>query len=277
MMSNHEPRRLARTAQDTLLLGSDEGFVPLSSAGPSVGIDEALHRAAAGTLPAPREATATPVATEGFSFAAPLTRPGKIWCIGLNFRGHADDLNEDRPEAPGSFMKPATTLTGPGGPIRRPSTDLAERVTGEAELAIVIGRTCKDVSEDDVNRVMAGYVPVIDVTAEDVFQTNTRFLTRSKSFDTFLVMGPWIETALPVSALSNLEIRTLVDGQVRAANTVDAMSFSPAELVAYHSRVMTLEPGDLITTGTPGAHPIEPESTVRAEVDRVGTVEAEVV
>ena len=276
-MSNHEPRRLARTVQDTLLLGSDEGFVPLSSAGPSVGIDEALHRAAAGTLPAPREAMATPVATEGFSFAAPLTRPGKIWCIGLNFRGHADDLNEDRPEAPGSFMKPATTLTGPGGPIRRPPRDLAERVTGEAELAIVIGRTCKDISEDDVNRVVAGYVPVIDVTAEDVFQTNTRFLTRSKSFDTFLVMGPWIETALPVSALSNLEIRTLVNGQVRAANTVDAMSFSPAELVAYHSRVMTLKPGDLITTGTPGAHPIEPGSTVRAEVDRVGTVEAEVV
>jgi len=91
------------------------------------------------------------------------------------------------------------------------------------------------------------------------------------------VMGPWIETNLPVSALGGLEIRTIVDGQVRAADTVDAMSFSPAELVAYHSRVMMLEPGDLITTGTPGAHPIEPGSTVRAEVDRVGTVEAPVV
>jgi len=276
-MSTHEPRRLARSSQDTLLLGSDEGFVPLSSAGPSVGREEALHRAAAGTLPAPGEATATPVAPEGLSFAAPLTRPGKIWCIGLNFRGHADDLDEDRPEAPGSFMKPATTLTGPGGPIRRPPRDLAGRVTGEAELAIVIGRTCKDVPEDDVDRVVAGWVPVIDVTAEDVFQKNTRFLTRSKSFDTFLVMGPWIETNLPVSALGGLEIRTIVDGQVRAADTVDAMSFSPAELVAYHSRVMMLEPGDLITTGTPGAHPIEPGSTVRAEVDRVGTVEAPVV
>jgi len=91
------------------------------------------------------------------------------------------------------------------------------------------------------------------------------------------VMGPWIETNLPVSALGGLEIRTIVDGQVRAADTVDAMSFSPAELVAYHSRVMTLEPGDLITTGTPGAYPIEPGRTVRAEVDRVGTVEAPVV
>ena len=276
-MSNHESKRLARSTQDTLLLGADEGFVPLSSVGPSVGIDEALHRAAAGTLPAPSEATATPVAPEGLSFAAPLARPGKIWCIGLNFRGHADDLDEDRPEAPGSFMKPATTLTGPGDPIRHPPTGLAERVTGEAELGIVIGRTCKDVSVDAVDRVVAGWVPVIDVTAEDVFQKNTRFLTRSKSFDTFLVMGPWIETALPVSALSDLKIQTVVDGQVRAANTVDAMSFSPAELVAYHSRVMTLEPGDLITTGTPGAHPIELGSTVRAEVDRVGMVEAPVV
>ena len=276
-MHNHQPKRLARSSQDTLLLGFEDGFVPLSSADPSGGLDGALHRAAAGTLPAPGEATATPVAPEGLSFAAPLRRPGKIWCIGLNFRGHADDLDEDRPEAPGSFMKPATTLTGPGGPIRRPPRDLAGRVTGEAELAIVIGRTCKDVPEDDVDRVVAGWVPVIDVTAEDVFQKNTRFLTRSKSFDTFLVMGPWIETARPVSALGDLEIRTIVDGQVRASNTVDAMSFSPAELVAYHSRVMTLQPGDLITTGTPGAHPIEPGSTVRAEVDGVGTVEAPVV
>lgn len=276
-MSTHESKRLARSTQDTLLLGSDEGFVPLSSADSFGGIDEVLHRAAAGTLPAPGEAKATPVAPEGCSFGAPLTRPGKIWCIGLNFRGHADDLDEDRPEAPGSFMKPASTLTGPGGPIRRPPRDLAGRVTGEAELAIVIGRTCKDVSEDDVDRVVAGWVPVIDVTAEDVFQKNTRFLTRSKSFDTFLVMGPWIETALPVSALGGLEIRTIVDGQVRAADTVDAMSFSPAKLVAYHSRVMTLEPGDLITTGTPGAYPIEPGSTVRAEVGRIGAVEAPVV
>ena len=276
-MSTHESKRLARSSQDTLLLGFEDGFVPLSSADPSGGIHEVLHRAAAGTLPAPGEATATPVAPEGLSFAAPLTRPGKIWCIGLNFRGHADDLDEDRPEAPGSFMKPATTLTGPGGPIRRPPKELAGVVTGEAELAIVIGRTCKDVPEDDVDRVVAGWVPVIDVTAEDVFQKNTRFLTRSKSFDTFLVMGPWIETARPVSALGDLEIRTIVDGQVRASNTVDAMSFSPAELVAYHSRVMTLQPGDLITTGTPGAHPIEPGSTVRAEVDGVGAVEAPVV
>lgn len=277
MMSSHDSKRLARSPQDTLLLGADEGFVPLSSAGPSVGIGEALPRAAAGTLPAPGEATATPVAPDGCSFAAPLAQPGKIWCIGLNFRGHADDLDEERPEAPGSFMKPATTLTGPGGPIRRPPTDLAERVTGEAELGIVIGRTCKDVSVDAVDRVVAGWVPVIDVTAEDVFQKNPRFLTRSKSFDTFLVLGPWIETALPVSALSDLEIRTVVDGQTRAASTVDAMSFSPAELVAYHSRVMTLEPGDLITTGTPGAHPIEPGSRVRAEVDEIGEVAAAVI
>lgn len=276
-MSDSAPRRLARSAQGSLLLGSRDGFVPLSSAMPAIDTDEALSHAAAGTLPWLDESTASPVAPEAIPFGAPLKPPGKIWCIGLNFRGHADDLDEDRPEAPGSFMKPATTLTGPGGPIRRPPEDLAGRVTGEAELAIVIGRTCKDVSEDEVDRVVAGWVPVIDVTAEDVFQKNTRFLTRSKSFDTFLVVGPWIETALPVSALGDLEVRTVVDGQVRAANTVDAMAFSPAELVAYHSRVMTLEPGDLITTGTPGAHPIEPGCTVRAEVDRVGAVEAPVV
>jgi len=115
------------------------------------------------------------------------------------------------------------------------------------------------------------------VTAEDVFQKNTRYLTRSKSFDTFLVVGPWIETAPPVGSLGDVEIRTVVDDRVRAANTVDAMAFSPAEIVAYHSRVMTLEPGDLITTGTPGAHPIEPGTAVRAEVEGIGTLEADVV
>jgi len=276
-MHSLSSRRLARTAEGKLWLGTPEGFVPLSSAVPSLDMKGALSRAAAGTLPNLGEATAYPVAPEGLSFGAPLKRPGKIWCIGLNFRGHADDLNEDRPEAPGSFMKPATSMVGPGGPIRRPPEDMAGVVTGEAELGVVIGRTCKDVAEDEVDRVVAGLVPVIDVTAEDIFQKNTRFLTRSKSFDTFLVVGPWIETARPVSALGDLEIRTIVDGQVRAADTVDAMSFSPAELVAYHSRVMTLEPGDLISTGTPGAHPIEPGSTVRAEVDGVGNVEAGVL
>jgi 2-keto-4-pentenoate hydratase/2-oxohepta-3-ene-1,7-dioic acid hydratase in catechol pathway len=270
-------KRLARSATGALLLGTDDGFVPLASARPGTGVEDALAHAAEDTLPDPRTGTASPVAADEIAFGPPLYRPGKIWCIGLNFLDHADDLDEDRPDAPGSFMKPASTLTGPGGPIRRPPTDLAGRVTGEAELALVIGRTCKNVSVEAVDRVVAGCVPVIDVTAEDVFQKNTRFLTRSKSFDTFFVLGPWIETALPVDALGDLEVRTIVDGQVRAANTVDAMAFSPAELVAYHSRVMTLEPGDVISTGTPGAHPIEPGTTVRAEVDQVGAVEAAMV
>ncbi len=276
-MHDDAPTRLARSREGTALLGTDEGFVPLSSVRPGADMDDALAHATDGTLPDPRDGTASPVAAAEIAFGAPLQRPGKIWCIGLNFRDHADDLDEERPEGPGSFMKPTTALVGPGGPIRRPPTDLAGRVTGEAELAIVIGRTCKDVSVEHVDRVVAGWGPVIDVTAEDVFQKNTRFLTRSKSFDTFFVLGPWIETALPVDALADVEIRTIVDGRVRAADTVDAMAFSPAELVAYHSRVMTLEPGDLISTGTPGAHPVEPGATVRAEVDRVGAVEATVV
>lgn len=276
-MSNHDSKRLARAQDGTPLLGGRDGFVPLSSVAPSVSMNGALERAAAGSLPDVDESTASPIGADGLQFGASLHRPGKIWCIGLNFLGHADDLDEHRPEAPGSFMKPTTTVTGPGGPIHRPPKDLAGVVTGEAELGVVIGRTCKDISEDEVDRVVAGWVTVIDVTAEDVFQKNTRFLTRSKSFDTFLVVGPWIETAVPLSALGDLEVRTIVDGEVRAANTVDAMAFSPAELVAYHSRVMTLEPGDLIITGTPGAHPIEPGCTVRAEVDRVGAVEARVV
>jgi 2-keto-4-pentenoate hydratase/2-oxohepta-3-ene-1,7-dioic acid hydratase in catechol pathway len=273
-------RYLARSADGRALLGDDEGYVPLDTADPSLrSVDDAL-RAAPDGLPDPDEATASRRPAEHLGFASPIERPGKLFGIGLNYADHATDLDEVRPDEPASFFKPATAATGPGGPIRLPPAEISDRVTAEAELAVVVGRTCRDVPEERVDEVVAGYVPVIDMTAEDILERNPRFLTRSKSFDTFLVFGPRIvvpDDDLAIGNLDDVEVRTVVDDEVIAENTVSNMLFRPHELVSFHSSVMTLEPGDVISTGTPGAGVIRPGDSVRAEVDSVGTVHADVV
>jgi 2-keto-4-pentenoate hydratase/2-oxohepta-3-ene-1,7-dioic acid hydratase in catechol pathway len=270
-------RRLARAATGDPLLGDGEGYVPLAAADPSLtNVETALSRHPV-DLPDPSTVSARRLPREQLAFGTPLARPGKLFGIGLNYADHAVDLDEDSPDEPASFFKPATALTGPGGPIRLPPTEITDHVTAEAELAVVIGRTCSDVPIEAVDSVIGGFVPVIDMTAEDVLRRNPRFLTRSKSFDTFLVMGSEIVVPDPGVDLEEMAVRTVVDDEVKAANTVANMHFSPRELVAFHSRVMTLEPGDVVSTGTPGAHRIETGDTVRAEVDGVGAVSADVV
>lgn len=268
---------LARTADGKPLLGDDEGFVPLSAADPELrSVRDALPRAAAGTLPDVETATAERINPGAIRFGPPLASFGKLWGIGLNYAEHAGDLDEQRPDEPASFMKPETAVTGPGGPIRLPPREQSERVTAEAELGVVIGRACRDLEEGAVDEVVAGYLPVIDMTAEDILQRNPRFLTRAKSFDSFLVVGPTIAVPDEPLSLEKLTVQTVVDDRVAAENEIRNMLFSPRELVSFHSRVMTLEPGDLISTGTPGAEPIEPGNHVRAVVDSIGSVEASV-
>lgn len=260
------------------MLGDEDGFVPLSSADPSLSdVNDALPLAAANELPTPEDASADRVPADHLSFAAPLERPGKLWGIGLNYADHASDLNEDRPTEPASFMKPSTTVTGPGGPIRLPPSDITERVTAEAELALVVGRTCSDVDRENVDDVIAGYLPVIDMTAEDILERNPRFLTRAKSFDSFLVFGRSLVTVDRAHPLDELSVKTVINGEVAAENEIRNMMTKPRELVSFHSKVMTLEPGDVISTGTPGAKHIRPGDAVSAEVERVGTVDADVV
>lgn len=267
---------LARTAEGRPLLGDGAGFVPLSAADPDLEcVRDALGPAASGSLPDVDDATARRIPPDSITFGPPLSSFGKLWGIGLNYEEHAGDLEEDRPEEPASFMKPATALTGPGGPIRLPPRSRSERVTAEAELAVIIGRRCKNVGSD-VDGVIAGYLPVIDMTAEDILQRNPRFLTRAKSFDTFLVVGPAIAVPDGGLQLESVTVRTIVDGAVAAENEIRNMLFPPREIVSFHSGVATLEPGDLFSTGTPGAEPIEPGDHVRAEVEGVGTVEAPV-
>lgn len=268
---------LARTAEGRPLLGDDEGFVPLSSADPSLGsVREALPRAAAGTLADVDAAPADRVDRDDLSFGLPLERFGKLWGIGLNYAEHAGDLDEQRPDEPASFMKPNTAVTAAGGPIRLPPTEQSDRVTAEAELAVLIGRECRSVDQGAVDDVVAGYLPVIDMTAEDVLQRNPRFLTRAKSYDTFLVVGPAIAVPEEPIDLRESTVRTEVNGAVEAENGIDNMLFPPDEIVSFHSDVMTLRPGDLFSTGTPGAAPIDPGDEVRSTVEGIGSVAAPV-
>ncbi|WP_129113529.1 fumarylacetoacetate hydrolase family protein [Halegenticoccus tardaugens] len=269
---------IARTEDGTPLLGDEDGFRPLAAANPALtDVTAALRAAADGTLPDPTDATARPISAEKLPLTLPLETLGKLWGIGLNYAEHASDLNEQRPTEPASFMKPRTAAVGPGGPIRLPSRELTDRVTAEAELGVVVGRQCSDVALADVDDVIAGYVPVIDMTAEDILERNPRYLTRSKSFDSFIVIGPWIVTQDAVGPLEDLTVQTIVNDAVVAENSVDNMMTTPRELVSYHSRVMTLEPGDIISTGTPGAHVIAAGDTVEAAVERVGVLSADVV
>jgi 2-keto-4-pentenoate hydratase/2-oxohepta-3-ene-1,7-dioic acid hydratase in catechol pathway len=189
---------------------------------------------------------------------APLyRRPRKIWGIGLNYVEHAADLSENAPSTePASFLKPDTTIIGPGDPIRIPPQ--SQRTTAEAELGVIIGRECKDVDEAGAPGVVAGFTTIIDMTAEDILEKNPRYLTRSKSFDTFFSFGPELVTVDEVADVEALEVATLHNGQVHRRNVVANMTFRPWWLVAFHSRVMTLLPGDIISTGTPGAAHIRP-------------------
>jgi 2-keto-4-pentenoate hydratase/2-oxohepta-3-ene-1,7-dioic acid hydratase in catechol pathway len=268
---------LARTADGRPLLGDGSGFVPLAAVHPDLNtVRGALSRAAAGTLGDPSGAPTEAISRANLTFGPPLAKFGKLWGIGLNYVEHAGDLDENRPQEPASFMKPSTALTGPGGPIRLPPTEQTERVTAEAELGVLVGRECKGVDKNEVSDVVAGYLPVLDMTAEDILQRNPRFLTRAKSFDTFLVPGPVISVPENSLELADLTVRTEVNGAVKAENTVANMLFSPTEIVAFHSDVMTLQPGDLFSTGTPGAAQIEPGDTVCASVESIGSVEAPV-
>lgn len=197
----------------------------------------------------------------------PLYRhPRKIWGIGLNYVEHASDLSEVAPDTePASFMKPDTTIIGYNDTIQIPVQ--SERTTAEAELGVIIGKECKNVSEEEAPHVIAGFTCIIDMTAEDILQVNPRYLTRAKSFDTFFSFGPHLVTVDEVEDVHQLEVATIINGQIHRKNVVSNMTFTPWHLVSFHSKVMTLLPGDIISTGTPGAVVIRDGDVVQCVID----------
>lgn len=188
-------------------------------------------------------------------FAPLYRRPRKIWGIGLNYKAHAEDLSEIVPiSEPASFMKPDTTIIGFNDTIKIPV--LSKKTTGEAELGLIFGKKCKNVKRKDWRSVIAGFTTVIDMTAEDILRRNPRNLTQSKSFDTFFSFGPILYTIDEVKDASSLKVQTIVNGNLFAENTLANMTFPLDFLVSYHSEIMTMLPGDIISTGTPGAAPL---------------------
>jgi 2-keto-4-pentenoate hydratase/2-oxohepta-3-ene-1,7-dioic acid hydratase in catechol pathway len=193
---------------------------------------------------------------ELIQFAPLYRRPRKIWGIGLNYKAHAEDLSEKVPiSEPASFMKPDTAVIGYNDTIKIPS--LSEKTTGEAELGLIFGKKCKNVKRNEWLSVLAGFTMIIDMTAEDILRRNPRNLTQSKSFDTFFSFGPILYTIEEVENVSSLQVQTIINGKVHAENTVANMTFPPDFLVSYHSQIMTMLPGDIISTGTPGAVPLK--------------------
>lgn len=192
--------------------------------------------------------------------------PRKIWGIGLNYVEHASDLNEVAPNTePASFMKPDTSIIGHEDLIQIPTQ--SNRTTGEAELGIIIGKECKNIEEEEAPTYVAGLTSIIDMTAEDILEKNPRYLTRSKSFDTFFSFGPLFYTLNEIQEIEKINVATLLNGKVQRKNIVGNMTFKPWELVSFHSKVMTLLPGDIISTGTPGAVVIRDGDIISCQID----------
>jgi 2-keto-4-pentenoate hydratase/2-oxohepta-3-ene-1,7-dioic acid hydratase in catechol pathway len=206
----------------------------------------------------------------------PYPVPPKIWCIGLNYRSHADDIQAVQPEEPGSFMKPASCMFQPGEEIELPPPSLSNDVDAEGELGVIIGKTCRFVPLDQVGDVIFGYTTTLDLTALDVLRKNPRYLTRAKSFDTFFSFGPVIVTADEVPDVDALEVITEHNGAICSRDFVRNMHTRPLDLVRFHSDYMTLHPGDLISTGCPKGARIQAGDRVRARIEGVGTLEARV-
>jgi 2-keto-4-pentenoate hydratase/2-oxohepta-3-ene-1,7-dioic acid hydratase in catechol pathway len=201
--------------------------------------------------------------------------PSKVVAVGKNYADHAAELGDGPQEAPAApilFLKPSTSVIGCGEKIVLPAS--SNRVDFEGELAIVVGRLCKDVPIERVKDVVLGYTIANDVTARDQQQTDKQWM-RSKSYDTFCPIGPWLETAIDPS---DLAITTALNGEIRQHGTTKDMIFDIPTIVSYVSQVMTLLPGDIILTGTPaGVAPMRDGDTVTVTIEGIGSLDNRVV
>ena len=193
--------------------------------------------------------------------------PSKVVGVARNYAAHAAELGNPVPEEPMLFLKPATSVIGPEDPI--PLPEVSDRVDHEAELAAVIGRLCRRVDEEEAARCILGYTCANDVTARDLQKRDGQW-ARAKGSDGFCPLGPWIETDLDTS---NLEVVGRVGGEIRQRGRTSEMVFTPAALVAFVSKTITLLPGDVVLTGTPsGVGPLRPGDRVEVEVEGIGVL-----
>jgi 2-keto-4-pentenoate hydratase/2-oxohepta-3-ene-1,7-dioic acid hydratase in catechol pathway len=240
------------------------------------GLLEALDEEGLRALAARAESAEERVPLAQAALCAPVPDAHKIICIGLNYRDHAEETGQEIPVAPMWFAKFANSLSGSGQPIVLPATH-PEYVDYEAELALVIGRTARNVASQDALSYVAGAMPFNDVTARDL-QLQNPLWTSGKAIDTFAPCGPALVTLDEIGDLGALGLRTRVNGEVLQQGTTANLIFGPADLVAWLSRTITLLPGDIIATGTPagvGAAQgrfLRDGDTVEVEIDGLGTL-----
>ena len=185
---------------------------------------------------------------ETFSILNPLPNPSKIICLTFNYPKHAKEQNYESTKEPVIFIKPRTTLCGTNSEIRCPN--FVKQLDYEIELAVIIGKTCKNIDETSAKNYIFGYMVFNDVSARDIQMQDKQF-TRGKSFDTFAPCGPWITTSDEVTDPENLQMTTMVNGQIRQNSSTSNMFINISSILSKLSKVMTLEKGDIITTGTP--------------------------
>ncbi len=205
----------------------------------------------------------------------PPVVPTKVIGIALNYADHAEELAVQLPEEPVLFFKPPSSLVGHGAPVIYPQG--VQYLHYEVELGVVIGRTCRNVRPEDAYRVIRGYTIANDVTARDFVGTFYRPPVRAKGYDTFLPVGPWVVEG-EIQDPHGLVLRTYVNGKLQQEGNTARMLHRVDELVAFVSSIMTLEPDDLILTGTPrGIAPVRPGDVMRLEIEGIGVLENPVV
>lgn len=222
------------------------------------------------------------IALADVKLEAPVPRPGKYLGIGLNYADHVAETGREKPEYPTFFTKLSTCVIGTGDAIQRPR--VSDKLDYEGELAFVIGKRCRHVPVNEAKDTIAGFMVANDVTVRD-WQARSPTWTLGKSFDTCGPLGPWLVTADEIADPHQLSIKTWVDGELRQSANTAEMLFNCYEMVAYLSQAMTLEPGDVITTGTPAGVGVKmqprgylkPGQVVRIEIEGIGVLENPVI
>ncbi|HEY8036428.1 MAG TPA: fumarylacetoacetate hydrolase family protein [Methylobacter sp.] len=217
------------------------------------------------------------IALDQVKLHAPVPRPGKYLGISLNYADHIEETGLDKPDYPSFFTKQSTCVIGPGDAIHRPK--VSDKLDYEGELAFVIGTRCRHVPVDKAHQVIAGFTIANDVSVRD-WQFRSPTFTLGKSFDTHGPLGPWIVTSDEIPDPHNLNLKTWIDDELRQNSNTGQMIFNCYEMIAYLSQAMTLEPGDVISTGTPSGVGVKmksrgymlPGQTARIEIERIGTL-----
>ena len=213
---------------------------------------------------------------------APLPRPGKIIALGRNYLEHVKETGAEAPEFPVVFSKFPSCVIGPDDPIQLPK--ISKQIDWEIELAVVIGKICKDVSEGQSLDYIAGYTIINDVSARDLQHVDGQY-TRSKSLDSFCPMGPCIVTRDELGDGSGLKMTTKINGVIKQDSTTSKMTFNVPQIIAHLSKFFTLEPGDVITTGTPSGvgfvrkppEFLKPGDRVEQFIEKIGTLHNPVI